>query len=225
MDCHDGIADVLDEASVKHDAVATGKACAGGHEPHASDFERLLLLEPMDLCLSCHNKQLGSDNDKIIDIAGLLAGNPNHHGSIRQKNCTACHAEVHGGGHFRLLLGEYPQGFYAPFEERRYAFCFSCHEPDLVRDERTDKMTNFRNGDQNLHYLPVNRRGKVRTCRACHSTHASNKPRHVAESVPFGSWEIPINFEESPTGGSCLPGCHRLYRYDREAPAVNLSSD
>jgi len=222
LDCHDGIADTLDEAEVKHDAHTTGRSCAGCHDPHAGNDEHLLLMEPMDLCLSCHDKELDSGAGKMGDIAGLLKENPNHHGSIREKNCTACHVSVHGGEHFRLLLGAYPAGFYAPFEERRYAFCFHCHEADVVRDPRTDKLTNFRNGDSNLHYVHVNREKKGRTCRACHSTHASKNPKHLAESVPFGSWKIPISFEQSPTGGSCLPGCHKLYRYDREKAVVNL---
>ena len=225
LDCHDSIADVVDEAAVTHDAVTAKRSCVGCHEPHASDVELLLLHEPMDLCLSCHDKQLESGDGKIMDMADLLAKNPNHHGPIRQKNCTACHPGVHGGAYFRLLLAEFPPEFYAPFEERRYAFCFSCHEADVVRDERTDKLTNFRNGDYNLHHLHVNRKVKGRTCRACHNTHASQRPKHITETVPFGSWQIPINFEKSPTGGSCLPGCHRLYKYDRNELAKNLDPE
>ncbi len=85
----------------------------------------------------------------------------------------------------------------------------------------TESATDFRNGDTNLHFLHVNKE-KGRTCRACHDTHGSNRPKHVTEGVPFGSWEIPINFQETPKGGSCAPGCHaeRDYYNDGSPPAV-----
>ena len=222
IDCHDGIGDIIDEATVKHDAVTTGTACLGCHDAHVSNVELLLLMEPMDLCLSCHNKKVKSGEVELVDIAKLLKDNPDHHGPIREKNCTACHSDVHGGRYFRLLLGEYPPEFYAPFDEARYAFCFKCHEADLVRDKETDKLTNFRNGKWNQHYVHVNRKVKGRTCRACHDTHASKKPRHITETVPFGQWDLPVNYEPADTGGSCLPGCHKRYQYDREKEVANL---
>ena len=220
-DCHDGIADIMDESAVQHDALTVGRSCVECHDPHASDVERNLRLEPMDLCLSCHDKTLDSDSGSITNMAKLLKENVDHHGPIRDKNCTGCHL-VHGGDHFRMLIEEYPAKFYVPFDEEQYALCFECHEVDMVEDERTDVLTNFRNGDRNLHYLHVNRKTKGRTCRACHETHASKKARHIRESVPFGTWELPLNFAITDTGGSCQPGCHRAYRYDRDTPVVNL---
>lgn len=222
-ECHDAIADILSEATVKHDAVTAGRACVDCHDPHASNVEHILAKEPMDLCLSCHDRELKSGDGKIIAIGPLLKENTEHHGPIRHKNCTTCHNEIHGGSRFRLLSGEYPTGFYAPFEEARYAFCFECHEADLVRGRQTDKLTNFRNGDQNLHYIHVNREVKGRTCRACHDTHASKKPRHLTESVPFGAWQLPVGYEKTDTGGSCRSGCHKVYRYDRNKPVVNIA--
>jgi hypothetical protein len=66
----------------------------------------------------------------------------------------------------------------------------------------------------------VNRDKKGRTCRACHETHASSKAKHIRESVPFGSggWMLPIKFEKLESGGSCSPGCHTPYSYDRDNP-------
>jgi predicted CXXCH cytochrome family protein len=221
-DCHDEIDDLLAEATVGHDALTSEGSCANCHDPHASDVEHILAKEPMDLCLSCHDKELKSGEGKLINVAQLLRDGPNHHGPIRQRNCTACHTDIHGGARFRLLKGAYPAEFYAPFAIGRYAFCFECHEPDLVTEERTDKLTGFRNGDRNLHFLHVNRKVKGRTCRACHETHASKKPRHITESVPFGDWRIPINYAKTETGGSCLPGCHKRYGYDRNEAAVNI---
>jgi hypothetical protein len=65
----------------------------------------------------------------------------------------------------------------------------------------------------------VNRQ-KGRNCRSCHNTHASPNELHVRDSVPFGSWQMPIAFKKTATGGGCTPGCHQPYEYDREKPRV-----
>ena len=79
----------------------------------------------------------------------------------------------------------------------------------------------------NLHYLHVNRETKGRTCRACHETHASSNEQHIRESVPFGTggWQLPIGFKKSASGGSCAPGCHAPYKYDRVEPIVYAKPD
>lgn len=81
----------------------------------------------------------------------------------------------------------------------------------------------FRDGERNLRYAHVNRPEKGRTCRACHETHASNKAKYVRDWVLFGSSRrrLPINFEQTETGGRCGPGCHRAYGYDRVKPVIN----
>jgi len=125
---------------------------------------------------------------------------------------------THGSDHFRLLADSYPPIFYSPFAEENYALCFLCHEKSLVRTATTSDLTSFRNGDENLHFLHVNKERRGRTCRACHQTHASNQPKHIRKSVPYGMWDLPLNFKKTETGGSCLPGCHVKKNYDRDNP-------
>ena len=48
--------------------------------------------------------------------------------------CNACH-HLQPAEHFRLLFKGHPAEFYAPFEARRYALCFSCHLAALVEDD------------------------------------------------------------------------------------------
>jgi hypothetical protein len=36
------------------------------------------------------------------------------------------------------------------------------------------------------------------------------------ECAAFGSWNLPVNFKQTPTGGSCSPGCPGTYTYDRQ---------
>jgi predicted CXXCH cytochrome family protein len=220
--CHDDISDTIDKASVRHDAVTKGKACAGCHAVHASDHSNLLLADSMDVCLTCHDNAVEAPSGKLAGLKALLAKNPVHHGPINDRDCTTCHAEVHGGARFRLLAADYPSHFYAPYSEERYALCFGCHDAEAFAEAHTDKLTGFRNGDQNLHFLHVNRKVKGRSCRACHQVHAGKQPQLIAESVPFGQWRIPLGFEATATGGSCHPGCHRPFRYDRKSKVENI---
>ncbi|HUU83471.1 MAG TPA: cytochrome c3 family protein [Phycisphaerae bacterium] len=217
LDCHDSIAEAVEKATAAHDVVTKGRACSACHDPHASAFAGILLKASMDLCLTCHNAAVGAEQGRMANIGEVLEKNPQHHGPIQDKDCGACH-DAHGGSNFRLLTGGYPSEFYAAYAEEQYALCFGCHESDAMSEERTDKLTGFRNGKLNLHHLHVNRPVKGRTCRACHETHASKGPKHVTESVPFGEWRIPIAFAKTATGGSCSPGCHRPYAYDRDTP-------
>jgi predicted CXXCH cytochrome family protein len=220
LSCHETVRHTVETANTQHAAVTTDRQCMNCHDPHASDHPRVLLTDMKSLCLECHDRVLDTDDGGTIsDIKAVIDGGTNLHGPVAQSNCAGCH-QIHGGDHFRMLVREYPAEFYAPFEEESYALCFSCHEKQLVLDARTTALTDFRNGDQNLHFLHVNRDKKGRTCRACHETHASTNPKHIRDSVPFGrgGWQLPINFEKTPSGGSCAPGCHKPYEYDRFEP-------
>ena len=83
--------------------------------------------------------------------------------------------------------------------------------------KRTRTLTNFRDGNWNLHYLHVNKARRGRTCRACHELHASPDPLHIRERIQYGKWLMPIHFEKTEMGGSCHPGCHSIKLYDRDA--------
>jgi len=222
VDCHDDIGELIEDATVQHSPMKDAKSCARCHDPHGSDIEHVLVRQPMDICLSCHDREYETNTGKIGNIASELREKTVHHGPIDQKDCAGCHA-VHGGENRRLLMGAFPDGFYVSFESEKFELCFECHDAELVEEDTTDDATNFRNGDRNLHYVHVNRQVKGRTCRACHQMHASSLPKLIAEEVPFGAWKIPIQFEQTGTGGGCQPGCHRPYRYDREKPVQNLS--
>jgi predicted negative regulator of RcsB-dependent stress response len=38
--------------------------------------------------------------------------------------------------------------------------------------------------------------------------------------LTYGLWQMPMRFEQTPSGGSCYPGCHRRLAYDREHPVA-----
>ncbi len=223
--CHKDKKKSIDEAPVKHAAVTEGKTCGNCHDPHMSNIAKNLILPPLDLCMSCHNQEVEApDGSNLSNMDKLLKANADHHGPIKQKDCSGCH-NPHGSSNFRILRDQYPSTFYKPFLTENYSLCFSCHEKTVVLNPRTTKLTNFRNGDVNLHYMHVNKPDKGRTCRACHETHASNNPKHLRENVSFGMFDLPLNYIKTETGGSCLPGCHQIKKYDRVNKQENKWED
>ncbi|MBT9536511.1 MAG: cytochrome C, partial [Nitrospirae bacterium] len=75
---------------------------------------------------------------------------------------------------------------------------------------------------KNLHFVHVNKTIKGRTCRACHDVHATNNPKHIRDAVPFGAWGLPVGFQKASNGGSCQPGCHQKFEYNRIKPVKNM---
>ncbi|MEN8264781.1 MAG: cytochrome c3 family protein [Nitrospirota bacterium] len=213
--CHKEKKEEVTSAAVQHGALMIGKACLNCHEPHASNIAKRLSMAPMDLCMKCHNKQVRATDGRLLtNMKELLEENKDHHGPIREKNCAGCH-NPHGSDEFRILKEKYPSSFYMPFRIDSYKLCFKCHEQTIVQVPKTTTLTSFRNGMDNLHFKHINNPTKGRTCRACHETHASNYPKHIRKSVPYGNWEFDMNYKKTETGGGCLPGCHKRRGYDR----------
>lgn len=212
--CHKDKKKEIMEAKVKHGGLELKGGCMACHSPHTSAFPKLVEKAPMDLCLSCHDREYVAGNKKTAEMKGFLAKHKNVHGPIKDKDCSGCH-NTHGSDHFRILRGNYPPLFYTKYDPKNYQLCFNCHNDTLVKDAKTTTLTGFRNGDQNLHFVHVNKSPKGRTCRACHDAHATNNPKHIRDTAPFGAWQMPVGLVKNQTGGSCLPGCHQEFKYDR----------
>jgi len=220
FNCHPDKRDHIKAVRTEHDAYKIEKKCLNCHDPHYTDLPKQLKDVPMNLCLKCHDREVQAPDRKLISIKRWLEENRDWHGPIRQRDCPACH-NPHGTDHFRLLKRVFPRDFYTGFALEKYELCFGCHEKTLVLDRFTTTLTGFRNGDQNLHFHHVNQATKGRTCRACHELHASNNPKHIRDGVPFGEWEIPINYVKYANGGKCAPGCHVPRGYSRVTPVAN----
>lgn len=217
MTCHkDRIDQMTSHGKFVHGAITEQGGCSACHEGHASRLPSLQRTTQPNACLVCHDRALKTaDGRTLTNMAALLEQNPTHHGPIREGVCTACH-NPHAGDHFSMLVEEYPPEFYASFKLDTFGLCFKCHIPDLVLKSEGRGLTGFRNGNENLHWLHVNQE-KGRTCRACHEVHASRRPAHIREAVPFGTsgWMLEINFEQTARGGTCAPACHKVRDYDR----------
>lgn len=220
-ECHTDFLEEMKNFKTPHQPVNDQKGCTNCHMAHASNQEKLLKQHTMDMCLDCHNQELDANGRTLHNIAEQLSQVKYLHGPLREKNCIACH-EAHGSNHPFILEKDFPSQFYASYTEEAYDLCFDCHDKSLV-EKKNHPTTGFRNGDENLHFLHVNRE-KGRSCRACHHEHGSNQPNHVRSEVPFGRWNMTLNFEKTATGGTCSTGCHVTYGYDREERVINAGA-
>ena len=221
--CHGNIKDIVQKSPVQHGSVTADKSCLNCHTPHSSNVQKMLVQLPFDLCVNCHGQDgMKDDTGKAItNVKTLLKDNPKWHGPVAGKDCSACHTP-HGGQNFRLLVSEYPAKFYAPYDPKNYALCFRCHNDQMVKDPQTTTLTNFRDGERNLHYLHVNKDERGRTCRACHDIHATKQEHQIRDGVPYGStgWVLPLNYKKLPDGGQCAKTCHSTKVYNNKKVAA-----
>ncbi len=209
--CHRDVSpdvyDAIDTAKFKHEPVAKGE-CTKCHTPHGSDVVSLLKGKGINLCGTCHQ-----------DLGDEIAESKYLHGPVKTGSCTECH-NVHGSQFSRLLVRYFPKEFYTEYKPEKYSLCFGCHNKRIAQNKSTTKLTNFRDGDYNLHFFHVNRK-KGRSCIACHNPHASNQAKHIRYEVPFGRWSYPIEFTPTKNGGGCVVGCHAPKKYSRTKPVSN----
>jgi predicted CXXCH cytochrome family protein len=212
LSCHEKLHPELSEtirtAEVPHPPVAEGK-CISCHTPHSTNFSKQLKASLKSICFDCH-AEVGEE----VKAAEYL------HGPVENNDCYACHAP-HGSDNPRILKEYFPDEFYTPYATEKYAICFDCHNKKIALDKVTTTLTDFRNGNLNLHYLHVNKDPKGRSCKSCHQVHAGNQAKHIRDEVPFGSiWSYPIEYTQLETGGKCVVGCHKPKQYDREKPVA-----
>ena len=206
--CHKEMQKHIEDSAVQHTALKKEK-CTSCHTAHSSDQPRQLKATTKEVCYTCHT-----------EMGAQVQNAKNLHGPVKQNDCYACH-DPHGSNFTMVLKKAFPPDFYMPYRTEHYAICFDCHNKDIALNEFTTKLTDFRNGDQNMHFLHVNKDPKGRSCKACHEVHAGSQDKHVRKEVPFGkSWKLPVNFTKTPTGGRCVVGCHKPKDYDRVNPVV-----
>ncbi len=229
LDCHSRLEKHVDmkkwikDVKYKHGAVNDSKRkCLECHDPHSTNHKGILKKQQVKMCLSCHDKVVKSDEDgyELMNMAEHLKKNPNWHKPIKdvkkEGGCAACH-NPHGSNHFSILRRSYTTDFYTDVGRVKKDFiCFKCHEVKKITEKLTDndKVTKFRDGKVNLHFLHVNDK-KGRACRVCHDEHASKYPHLIRRYTEFGGIKFPMRYVGGESGGSCQPACHKKYEYDR----------
>ncbi len=217
ISCHKPVGAEIKSVKVTHGALTRRNSCANCHDPHGGNINKLLRSQPYDLCVQCHGIDVFKDKNgkKLKNIKEHFAQNSNRHAPVENRECSTCH-RPHGSNNHRLLIRGFPATFYAKYSRDKYSLCYECH-PDKIIEARESEFTGFRKEKKNFHYRHVIQEQRGRSCRACHAVHASSQSFHIRESVPFGTsdWELPLNFSESPMGGSCQKTCHEMRVYDR----------
>lgn len=203
---HPEVSKTIETAKVPHPPVAEGK-CVSCHTPHSTNFSKQLKAPLSSICFDCH-----------AEVGEQVKAAKYPHGPVENNDCYACH-QPHGSDNPRILKKYFPEEFYTPYATEKYAICFDCHNEKIALDKVTTTLTNFRNGNLNLHYLHVNKDPKGRSCKACHEVHAGDQAKHIRNEVPFGSmWSYPVEYTNLETGGKCVVGCHKPKQYDRLKP-------
>lgn len=210
--CHDGIKSDLSNLKVVHGAVKEKKLCINCHSPHSSDQSKLLIATDKQLCLSCHNRTITSGTKKFANIQQLLKNSKTIHPPV-DEGCISCH-KPHASSTNYLLAKSFPEGSYSPAKKDSFALCFDCHDAGLLETATSNTVTNFRNGEKNLHYVHINGE-KGRSCAVCHNIHGSTNEHLIQDKIPFGNWEMQMKYSSDATGGSCSPGCHGEKKYVR----------
>lgn len=183
--------------------------CTNCHNPHQGTQPRFLHKPLGDLCLSCHDQ-----------IREIIQSAKSKHDPVARGQCLTCH-RPHASDHLTLFISDYPRNSYTPYSDKKFALCFQCHRKEAFTLERTAALTNFRNVNQNLHYLHVNR-SEGRVCVNCHGVHGADQPKLIhSESPAFGVWNIPVIIKMTKTGATCVAGCHKQKSYDRFTEVVN----
>ncbi|MFQ5415536.1 MAG: cytochrome c3 family protein [Myxococcota bacterium] len=138
------------------------------------------------------------------------------HGPVAEGRCSPCH-QAHGPPPAHLLRGELPEGLYQRYRRSAYSACYgACHDAGLAERARTETATDFRNGEENLHYRHVVAPTRGRSCRLCHDPHRAANAALIRRAMPFGAEQLTLRFEATRSGGSCTTSCHMPVAYDRD---------
>lgn len=222
--CHDDISSQIKESKNIHKVSGSKIECQKCHSPHSSSHNKILKEEQDVLCLNCHNKKIDTETKQIDNIKEKLNNAKYKHAPI-EEGCVVCH-NPHASDNTALLNGAFPEGEYTKASVESFELCFNCHDTDLLEKEFSSTATNFRNGEQNLHFTHING-DKGRNCNICHDVHASKNKFLIKKRVNFGTWNMPMNFILHENGASCRTGCHTERKYTRvkipENDSINVT--
>ena len=207
-DCHKDFLEKAGKLPYRHQHFELQTACGDCHYAHRNAGHKFLRDNVTGTCLTCHDLPIREGDRTLEDVARELRTLPVRHAAISQGGCPACHTP-HGSTQPSLLLAGYPEGRYETYRRDDYALCWRCHNPNLVEGIDGRGVTDFRNGDKNLHRVHVVELKNGRACHLCHEAHASSQAHLMRQHVRFGQWDAPLVWTERPDGGGCATPCHR----------------
>jgi predicted CXXCH cytochrome family protein len=223
LSCHKDVGEAQ-KNSLHHRIQKMENGCLSCHEAHVAKNNKLLVKEDIAAtCLKCHQKSMSIEGRTIGEASGFLMGT-SVHAPVKKGECLSCH-NVHGSQKDFLLVKEYSVHSYEPFNNLESTeLCFKCHKTELALSRQTSTATNFRNGEQNLHYAHLVGQRRQKTCQACHQVHSGPNPNLIRSSFFYKENELPLKFTKEAQGGKCATACHQQMTYNREKAFPNKES-
>lgn len=174
-----------------HQALAEME-CTPCHQPRPGNHQKDRTLfavqdKSAKLCWQCHDQP---QNTQSV------------HPVIESEGCIACHSP-HTARYPQLLKDKMP------------GLCFDCHDRAMVEVKESARVTDFRDGSQNLHFLHAGA-GHGIPCLACHDVHNSSQPHLVRPKGANGKEAVTISYTATGKGGSCTTSCHDQLSYQRK---------
>lgn len=144
-----------------HQPVASGM-CTACHNPHQSDFRKILLKDVPDLCYNCH------EESKFKGKSGHTA----------VGMCTGCHSP-HSSNSDKLLKDNQPE------------LCYTCHDKAKFTKKYVHAVVNMPNGCSTCHSPHLSDQPSLLIknvndlCVTCHLE--QSKGEHITSSITVGS--------------------------------------
>ncbi len=146
--CHGKLGPKLN-SQYPHNPFEAGR-CTTCHNPHASDFPRLLTQDLHDLCVTCHP-------------IGLQINRAQGHPPVVKRHCTTCH-DPHGSDYRGMIV------------RNQRDLCFSCHDTVSPLALKAVQHRPFEINCTGCHephgsdYFPLLRNYPPALCYRCHAT-------------------------------------------------------
>lgn len=216
------------------------KGCTSCHNPHGSQFKKLLRTDPLsqELCTKCHKFQ-GEVSHKALFFKERCLNCHDAHASdfpkhLKKAEATLC-IECHKG----IDLINNRENLHSPIKKGE---CHACHSPHSSSEKnllnkkfnsnsypadlnssyelclschQVEKQTEFRNGDKNLHRFHLQGEKRQRGCSVCHDVHQTKQPMLIKSEFSYDKYLMPLEYQKSGAGGGCTTACHGLKEYDR----------
>jgi predicted CXXCH cytochrome family protein len=217
-ECHADFLEASRQMPFRHRFFDPETECGSCHYAHRSMDGKYLRENLTESCLTCHDLPIQVEGRVLENLARELREAPYVHEAMKEKSCAVCHTP-HGARQSSLLRTGYPAGKYEAYDPQQYALCWQCHDSALVEDVKGVGVTQFRNGETNLHRVHVADLRQGRACHICHAPHAAENRHLLRTQIRFKNWVAPLEMHVSADGGSCRTPCHQERAYHRGIPA------
>lgn len=217
--CHADFLKQAKERPYRHKFFDPVTECGNCHYAHKHSGDKYLRRNLTESCLTCHDISIQTEGRALENVGQELANSKVVHPAMEVSGCQTCH-NPHGADQPALLRSGYPAGKYEPYKTSDYELCWHCHDSALVESEKGEGITQFRNGERNLHRVHLVELKRGRACHVCHTAHASDTPHLLREEIRFNQWVAPLKYTLLADGGACSTPCHTEKEYRHSATPI-----